>query len=93
MNACCSTDKSRLVLAQYYRKNENIKPDIMKTRTFEVPVDIMVEFVEILEENSLDNTIQGTNEDDEIIIDVNYESDERQAVFELMELLDPEDED
>jgi len=65
----------------------------MKTRTFEVPVDIMVEFVEILEENSLDNTIQGTNEDDEIIIDVNYESDERQAVFELMELLDPEDED
>jgi hypothetical protein len=53
----------------------------------------MVEFVEILEENSLDNTIQGTNEDDEIIIDVNYESDERQAVFELMELLDPEDED
>lgn len=65
----------------------------MKTRTFEVPVDMMVEFAGIIEENDLDNTIKGTNEDDEIIVEVNYEPDERLSVFELMELLDPDDDD
>jgi len=36
----------------------------MKTRTFEVPVESMVDFAVIIEENSLNNTIQGTNDDD-----------------------------
>jgi hypothetical protein len=65
----------------------------MKTRTFEVPADSMVEFAELLDESNLSNTIHGTNEDDEIIIDVHYESGERQAVFKIMELLGPEDDD
>lgn len=65
----------------------------MKTRSVEVPVDSIVEFAEILEENNLNNTIQGKNDDDEILIDVHYEPEERQAVFELMELLDPDDDD
>jgi hypothetical protein len=65
----------------------------MKTRTFEVPSDSMTEFAEIIGNNELDNTIQGINDDEEIIIDVHYEADERQAVFELMELLDPDDDD
>jgi hypothetical protein len=64
----------------------------MKTRTFNVPVDSMVEFAEILENNSLQNTITGITGDEEIIVDVSYEKDEREAVFELMELLDPDDE-
>jgi len=64
----------------------------MKTRTFEVPVDSIFEFAEILEQNNLDSTIQGTNGDDEILIDVHYEPEEREALFELMELLDPNDE-
>jgi len=65
----------------------------MKTRTFEVPADSMTEFAEIIGNNDLNNTIQGINDDEEIIVDVHYEADERQAVFELMELLDPDDED
>jgi len=65
----------------------------MKTRTFEVPADSMTEFAEIIGNNDLDNTIQGINDDEEIIVDVHYEADERQAVFELMELLDPDDDD
>ena len=65
----------------------------MKTRTFEVPADSITEFAEIIGNNELDNTIQGINDDEEIIIDVHYEADERQAVFELMELLDPDDDD
>jgi hypothetical protein len=52
----------------------------------------MTEFAEIIGNNELDNTIQGINDDEEIIIDVHYEPEEREAVFELMELLDPDDE-
>lgn len=65
----------------------------MKTRTFEVPVDQMLDFAGILDENNLNNSIQGTNDDDEIVIEVYYEPDDRDGVFELFELLDPEDED
>jgi len=65
----------------------------MKTRTFEVHADSMTEFAEIIGNNELDNTIQGINDDEEIIIDIHYEPTDREAVFELMELLDPEDDD
>lgn len=65
----------------------------MKTRTFEVPAEQMAEFAEIIGNHELDNDIQGVNDDNEIIVDVYYKSEERLAVFELMELLDPEDDD
>jgi uncharacterized protein with von Willebrand factor type A (vWA) domain len=65
----------------------------MKTRSFEVPTDMMPEFAEILQENELNNTIQGINDENDIMIDVDYEPDERDAVMELMLLLDPDDED
>ncbi len=65
----------------------------MKTRTFEVPAEQMSEFAEIIGNHELDNDIQGVNDDNEIIVDVHYEPGERLAVFELMELLDPEEED
>jgi len=63
----------------------------MKTRTFKVPAELMVDFAGIIEENGLDNTIQGTNEDDDIVVEIHYEPHGRDAVFELIELLDPED--
>ncbi len=63
----------------------------MKTRTFEVPAEKMAEFAEIIGEHELDNDIQGVNDVDEIIIEVNYDTSERLAVFELTELLDSED--
>jgi len=65
----------------------------MKTRTFEVPAEQMPEFAKIIGDHELDNDIQGINDDNEIIIDVFYEPEERLAVFELTELLDPEDDD
>ena len=65
----------------------------MKTRTFEVPADSMTEFAEIIGNNELDNDIQGINDDNEIIVDVYYEPDDRLAVFELTELLDPDGDD
>jgi nicotinamide mononucleotide adenylyltransferase len=65
----------------------------MKTRSFEVSADMMPEFAEILGNNNLDNDIQGINDDNDILVDVYYESEEREAVMELMLLLDPDDED
>ncbi len=65
----------------------------MKTKTFEVSAEQMPEFAEIIGNHELDNDIQGINDDNEIIVNVHYEPEERLAVFELMELLDPEDDD
>ena len=56
-------------------------------------MDQMLDFAGILDENNLNNSIQGTNDDDEIVIEVYYEPDDRDGVFELLELLYPEDED
>ncbi|MEI6765298.1 MAG: hypothetical protein WCM76_06625 [Bacteroidota bacterium] len=64
----------------------------MKSRQFSVPVDSMLEFAEAIENSGLTNTIVGTSGDDEMIVEVSYDSDERAAVFELMEIVEPEDE-
>ena len=60
----------------------------MKTREFNVPANIMIEFAEALAENELTNEITGTTEDNEVVIEVQYEKSERQAIFELMEMVD-----
>ncbi len=60
----------------------------MKKRNFLVPEDSIVEFAEAVETNQLTNTIAGTTEDDEIIIEIEYEQDERGAILDLMEVLD-----
>jgi hypothetical protein len=65
----------------------------MKTRTFQVPADSMVEFAGIIEEHDLVNEVTGVNEDEEVLIDVHYDKEDKEAIFELMMLLDPEDED
>jgi hypothetical protein len=66
----------------------------MKSRKFSVPADSIVEFAEIVENNELETKIVGTDEDNDenIIVEIRYEQEERSAVFELMELLDPDDE-
>jgi hypothetical protein len=65
----------------------------MKTREFEVSTDNIVEFAQILEEHEISNEIVGVNEEDEIVISVSYERDDRNVIFELMELVEGEDDD
>ena len=60
----------------------------MRTKVFDVPVDSIVEFSELLEENELEGTIIGTGEDSEIKVSVNYERENREVILELMEMLD-----
>lgn len=65
----------------------------MRTKVFEVPVNSIVEFTEVLEENELEGTIIGTGEDSEIKISVNYERENRDVILDLMEMLDGSDDD
>ena len=64
----------------------------MRTKVFDVPVDSIVEFAEVLEENELEGTIIGTGEDSGIKVSVNYERENREVILDLMEMLDGESE-
>lgn len=58
----------------------------MKERTFNVPVDSTVEFAELLGEYDLEGIIIGKNEDDELLVKVEYEPEEdSQAILEMIE--------
>ena len=64
----------------------------MKTKKFEIPSDLMPEFAEALSESGLENEISG-REDDNIIVNVNYEPEERPQLYELLEWYDDNVED
>lgn len=59
----------------------------MRTAQFAVPSEVMAEFANELAEHNLNNTITGTNEG-EILIKVEYERDESDAIDELEETLE-----
>ena len=57
----------------------------MKKRIFEVPTDNMADFAEVLEESNLENEICGKSDNDDIIVKVYYEPNEREQIFDLVE--------
>jgi hypothetical protein len=59
----------------------------MRKAEFNVPSEVMTAFAEELATRNLDNTIVGTTEEGEIIIEVNYERDETEEVDELETIL------
>ncbi len=65
----------------------------MRTKAFDVPVDTILEFSELLEEHELEGTITGVNEDSEIMVSVNYERENREVILDLMELIDGQGEE
>jgi hypothetical protein len=65
----------------------------MKTKEFYVPTDSIIEFAEMLGESDLTHEIKGVTEDDEVIIEVEYEKEQGAAVLELIEMLDGQEED
>jgi hypothetical protein len=74
-------------------KSNNLKQNQMKTKEINVPAEIITEFADLLAEHNLTNEILGSTDDGEIIIEVQYEKEERQAVFELLELIDDNEEE
>jgi hypothetical protein len=59
----------------------------MRKAEFAVPAEVMVEFTEKMTDLELDNTLNGVTEDDEIIVEVNYEKDESNEIDQLEEYL------
>lgn len=60
----------------------------MRKAEFAVPTGAMAEFADAMQARDLDNTIGGTNENGEILIEVFYEKDETDEVDELEEVLE-----
>ncbi len=60
----------------------------MRKAEFEVPSEVMAEFAEEMASRDLDNKVIGTNEDNEIVVEVNYEREESKSVDELEKILD-----
>lgn len=59
-----------------------------KTRQFEVPKDFIGSFFGALEETDLVYDLIEVNEDDELVVEIEYDSKERDDVMNLIELLD-----
>jgi len=64
----------------------------MRTKVFNVPADSIVELAELLEENELEGSIIGTEDESEIKVRVNYEREDRTAILDIMEMLENPDE-
>jgi capsular polysaccharide biosynthesis protein len=60
----------------------------MRKAEFEVPSEVMAEFAEEMASRDLDNKVIGTNDDNEIVVEVNYEREESKSVDELEKILD-----
>lgn len=60
----------------------------MKKRILEIPADLIADFTEVLVESELDNEIAGKTDDDDIIINVFYEPEDRLKVFDLQEWIE-----
>ncbi len=54
-----------------------------------IPQEMMIETVEIIEENELDATIVGKAEDEEaIILGFDYSSSQRESIMEILERIE-----
>lgn len=53
-----------------------------------IPIEIMIAVSEIIEKNQLPAEVMGATEDDEVIIQFQYDRQISSAVFEIMEMID-----
>jgi hypothetical protein len=60
----------------------------MKRKVFEVPPDLIVDFAQIIEDNELDNVIEGVTDDGDIEITVEFNPKQKEAIKELGEMID-----
>ena len=60
----------------------------MRKAAFAVPSKVMAEFADEMASMKLENTVVGTNEESEILVEVMYEREENKEVDALEEFLD-----
>lgn len=62
-------------------------------KEFHVATDSMIEFADLLAEHDLNNEILGSTENDEVIVNVQFDKNDFEAVEELEESFESEQED
>ena len=62
-------------------------------KEFHVATDSMVEFADLLAEHDLNNEILGSTENDQVIVSVQFDKNDFEAVEELEESFESEQED
>jgi hypothetical protein len=60
----------------------------MRTKSYEVPADLMPDFAKIVEEWDIACSVIGVNEDEMVILEVDYEPEEKEAIHELADLIE-----
>jgi hypothetical protein len=60
----------------------------MRSRTFDVPLDVMGDFAQMVDDNELSNEIDGVADNGDIIVTVDYEPYEKRAIENIHELID-----
>jgi hypothetical protein len=60
----------------------------MRSRTFDVPLDVMGDFAQLVGDNELVNEIDGVADNGDIIVTVDYEPYEKKIIENIHELID-----
>jgi len=65
----------------------------MRTRTFDVPMELIGQLAELLCDNELSNQIEGVASNGDIIISVGYEAREKSLIEDIHEMIDEYNDD
>lgn len=60
----------------------------MRTIQFEVPKEMIALFFDQADESELETELVEVNEEEELVVDVHYETTEKEEVMSLVELLE-----
>ena len=59
----------------------------MRTKEINIPAGAMMEVAEFIADNEVTSEIMGTTENDEVIVNVKYEKEDRENIFAMEELI------
>ena len=59
-----------------------------KRKFFDVPIDDLFEFTELVEENDMEALIVGVTDDEEIQLALDYERDQSAAILDMIEFIE-----
>lgn len=60
----------------------------MRTKQFEVPKEMIALFFDQADESELETELVQVNEEEELVVDVHYDTNEKEEVMSLVELLE-----
>lgn len=60
----------------------------MRTKTFIVPKNLIALFFDQVDDSNLETTLTEITEDQELVVDLHYDEDQREDVMNLIELVE-----